>query len=222
MRDLDPALGFQTHHVAELLRRHGVGFGALIVEKLGELRRGQHFADLALSALTTSAGMPAGPTMPHQDHRSKPAIPASSRVGTSGRQRRSPGARHRKRPCLAAPGKLQHLRKARDVDVDMAADEIVERRRAALVGNVRELHARRQRDQFGRNLIDAAETCRGVGDLAGLAPGEREHVAGGFHGELVRCDEQQRRAGDEGDRHEVPARVERHGLLDRRVDRECR
>ena len=29
VRDLDPALGFQTHQVSELLRSHGFGFGAL-------------------------------------------------------------------------------------------------------------------------------------------------------------------------------------------------
>jgi hypothetical protein len=30
VRDLDPALRFQTHQVSELLRSHGFGFGALI------------------------------------------------------------------------------------------------------------------------------------------------------------------------------------------------
>jgi hypothetical protein len=35
-RDLDPALGFQPHQLAELLRGHGFGFGALAFEKLAE------------------------------------------------------------------------------------------------------------------------------------------------------------------------------------------
>ena len=38
----------------------------------------------------------------------------------------------------------------------MAADEVVESWRAALVGNVQELYAGRKRDQFSRNLINAA------------------------------------------------------------------
>lgn len=36
-RDLGPALGFQAHHVSELLRSHGFGFGAFIGEKPAEL-----------------------------------------------------------------------------------------------------------------------------------------------------------------------------------------
>ena len=104
----------------------------------------------------------------------------------------------------------------------MAADEIVERRRAALVGNVRELHSLRKCDQLGRNLIDAAETGRGVGDLARPAPGQSEQLPGRLHRELGRCRDQQRRAGNKGNRREVLDRVERHALLDRRVDREGR
>ena len=96
----------------------------------------------------------------------------------------------------------------------MAADKVVQRGRSTFIRNVRELHACRQRDQLGRDLIDAAEASRGIGDLARLAAGKREHVAGGFRRDLVRRDEQQRRAGDEGDRDEILADVERHGFLD--------
>src|SRR2546430_16604942 len=83
------------------------------------------------------------------------------------RQKRySLGARYREGLDLAASDELQRLRNTRYKDIDMATDEIVERRRPALVGNMHQLHARRIRDPLGRNLIDAAKAGRGVGDLA--------------------------------------------------------
>ncbi len=64
--------------------------------------------------------------------------------------------------------------------------------------------------------------AEGVGDLAGFAPGESEQLVGRCDLQLRRCRDQQRRAGNEGNRREISDRVERHGLPDRRVDGECR
>src|SRR5262245_62152426 len=51
VRDLGPARGLPTHHVSELLWRHGFGFGTLICEKRGEFGRGQHLVDLRVERL---------------------------------------------------------------------------------------------------------------------------------------------------------------------------
>src|SRR3974390_516961 len=75
--------------------------------------------------------------------------------------RRSFEACHRQGLRLAGMGHLEHLRPARHVDMDVAAEEIVERRRAASIRDMNEFYASRKRDQLGRNLIDAARTgCR--------------------------------------------------------------
>src|SRR5450755_3599552 len=84
VRDPGPARRFQTHQVSELLRSHGFGSAPSLERKLPSSGEVSILPISALSALTISAGIPAGPTMPHQDHRSMPGIPASSRVGTSG------------------------------------------------------------------------------------------------------------------------------------------
>ena len=184
-RDLGPARGLPAHHVSELLWSHGFGFGALIGEKRDELGRCQDLVDLRVQRMNDIRRHPGRADDAPPRFRIGARCPAFRERGHVGQQRCSPAARHRKRLDLAASDELERLRNAGYVHVDMAAGEIVECRCAALVGNMREFHACGQRDQFGRNLVDAAKTGRGVGDLARLAFGQGKQLAGGLHRQLV-------------------------------------
>src|SRR6202451_3944824 len=119
-RDLGPAFGFHAHQLAELLRGHGCGFGALIGERRDEFGRGQHLADLGVERVDDIGRHPgrADDAPPGREVETGEARLVQRRH--IGQQRRALDAGHRQRVGLAGLRELQYLRQAGYVDVDMA------------------------------------------------------------------------------------------------------
>src|SRR5215471_2892602 len=112
----------------------------------------------ALSRATTSGGVARGAKKPCQRLTSKSAIPAASAtVGTVGRRRRASGGRNR--------DQLERIRlhlgdrggEAREEEVDVPAQKIVQRGACALVGHMGDIGPGAQLEQF------AGEMARGAG-----------------------------------------------------------
>ena len=80
--------------------------------------------------------------------------------------RRALGAGHRQRPHLALLHQGDRGRQRAEIDRDMAADQIGQRRRAALVGNMGQLDAGGGGEIFAAEMDAAAGPGRGIGQRA--------------------------------------------------------
>ena len=78
------------------------------------------------------------------------------------------------RAQLAALCVGQRSRHGFEHQIDLAADQIDQRRRAAFVRHMGELDARRVREQFGGHVLRTADAARTIVENRGPAPGERD------------------------------------------------
>ena len=101
----------------------------------------------------TGAGVFAGATSPNQAEASKPGTPDSATVGTSGRALARLRACDRDRVDVLALHLRQHRRDVVEHHGDMAGNQIVHRRRRALVGDVHDVDAGHALEQFAGEMI---------------------------------------------------------------------
>ncbi len=126
----------------------------------------------------------------------------------------------RERAHLALADQRHRRRQRREIDRDVAADQIGERRRAAAIGHVRELDAAHHLEQHGAEMDAAADAGGGVVELARILLGERDQLRDAACRQ-IRVDQHDQRAGaDQADRREVLARIVADVLVERRVDRQ--
>ena len=127
--------------------------------------------------------------------------------------------RDAKRAQLAGLHQRQRGGEVAEHHLHMAAHDVVERRREALVGHMHELDAELAAHQLGEQVRRAAGAVRRIGQP--LRPGLR---IGGEIGERLhrqrRIDHQdERHAGDQRDRHQIPGRIIGQVLVDADIDR---
>ena len=136
-----------------------------------------------------------------------------------GQQRRARRAGDGERAHLALLDQRDRGRQRGEIDRDVPADQVGQRRRRTLVGNVGQLHARHRGEQFGAEM-DAAADARGrIIQLAGIALGERDQLGDRFRRNGGVHQHDQRAGRDQADRREILARVVADIRIERRIDR---
>ncbi len=111
-------------------------------------------------------------------------------------------------------------RHGRQIHVDLPADQVVGRLRRALVGDVRELDARRVLQLHRRQVGHRAIAGAGEVQCPRLGLGRRDHVLEGLERRVGRHHDHQRRIGDQADGGEVLLGVVGQLGVQRRVDRQ--
>ena len=136
-------------------------------------------ATSALS-LSTTAARHAG--RPEQAEPGRDLVARQAALGHRrhlGQQLAAPGAGHRQR---LEPAGL-HVRQRRRLQIEhqrhVAGQHIGQRRCAALVRHMQQLDAGIAGEQLAGEMVRRAEAGRRVGELARLAPGQRDHVGHG-------------------------------------------
>ena len=104
---------------------------------------------------------------------------------------------------------LHHLDRRREHQLRLAADEIGDRRPAALVGNMRHLDAGAQLEQFAGQMGNRAIAGRGERQRSWLRLRQRDQFGDGFRIEVRMRDEDERRHGEQRDRGERLVRIVR-------------
>ena len=127
-----------------------------------------------------SGGMPFGPITEYQLVTSKPRMPTSVKVGTSGSCGRRCGVEIASARSLPALMCSQHRRHRVEVHVDLAAEQVDDRLAAALVRDVVDLDVGELGEQRAGEVLRAADAGRGVGHLAGLRLRERDQLGHRF------------------------------------------
>ncbi len=112
------------------------------------------FCTSALMRFTMSIGVPAGANRPIQLLTSKPGR-VSATVGVSGSAARA-GADHRDGTQLPGLHLWQHGRHGREDHARLAAEQIVDRRRVALVGHVDDVDLGDRLEQFAGEMAGRA------------------------------------------------------------------
>ena len=116
---------------------------------------------------------------------------------------------------------MRHKR-TRDVDQDLnvAADQILQRRRSSLVRNVHHVDSGRLLEQFSGQMRGGADTRRAEGNLAGIRLGVDDQLLDVLHWQVVVRGHDQRRDADQGYRYEALHGVERQlARIQRRICR---
>ncbi len=103
---------------------------------------------------------------------------------------------------------------------NLPGEHVIEARPDALVGNVSDVDARHGLQQLHGEMRVGAGAGRRVGQIAGLALGERDEL-----GERARLDrgmhrQHARQRHDDRDRREIAHRVEQHLLVGQMIDRQ--
>ena len=99
----------------------------------------------------------------------------------------------------------QHHRHVEDAHLHLAAEQVVDRGRRALVGHVHDLDARLDLQQLARKVRDAAGAGRAVVDLAGIRFRMRDQLGQRVHGQRRIDHDDFRHAHHGRDQREVPA-----------------
>ena len=124
---------------------------------------------VSLSRFTTSAGMPAGPTVPYHCIASNPLSPDSSSVGTSLYLRAAHAAGDGQRPHAARTQVRQRRGEAGEHRLRLAAEQVGEGRRDAAVGHVQHEGAGLLLEELHRQVRQRAGARGAVADtLAGF------------------------------------------------------
>ena len=145
-------------------------------------------------------GVPAGRNAPYQLSMTTLGKPSSLVVGRSGNSGVRSDANSASGVDRAGLHQRQQDRQVGIEHVDMAAEQIVDRRRRAAIGHVGDFHARRGVEHFHRDIHRRARSGRAVGELLRLRLGDEVfHVV---DAELVVHHQQRRHGGDHHHRHE--------------------
>ncbi len=138
-------------------------------------------------------------------------------IGQRGQARRR---RHRNRTQLSGGDERQRRAEIGEHELDISGDQIVQRRRRAVIGHVRHLDPRHIGKHGGGQVMESADAAGAVAQRPLF--GERDEIVDAVH--------RQRRADDQHERHRSNDRHQRHILgrivrqlfVERRVDRERR
>jgi hypothetical protein len=124
-------------------------------------------------------------------------------VGTSGSISKRAGAAIASGVSVPAFHLLHADHRSEEHGVDMARNEIVQRRRAAAEGNVQHVDAGLGGKQLAGQMARTAGADRSVRDRAGLLPRQLHQVLDRADGDLRICREHHGRAADKADRREI-------------------
>ena len=134
----------------------------------------------ALSLSTTAGGVPFGANTPLKVMPCTSGRPASTMVGTSGTARRALRPQHRQRAEPAGLDVLARIGELHEADVDMAGDQVVDRRRVAAIVHLGPGDAGLELQQLGHEMIDAGAAGRRDGELAGILLGVVDQLGHGL------------------------------------------
>ena len=119
---------------------------------------------------------------------------------------------------LSGGDRLQHRLRGGEEQIDMAAGDVLQRRRRAAVGNVVDRHLRLLCEQRGRQVPGAAGS--GMRHLRRRGPHPGDQLGERIGGERFASDQHQRVVVDEGDRREVLLGIERQVRMQRHIGRD--
>ena len=154
-----------------------------------------------------SRGVPAGTKRPWPAIDSKPTNPGLGDRGHLRQQRIALGRRDRQRLHLAAVDQRLRRSAARERQVDLAADQVVDRRSRPLVRNVHELRSGGRVELLQRQVIRRAAARRGHVELARRRLVRRDDLGERVELRIGRRDQDQAEGRDVGDRDQVLRRV---------------
>ena len=173
--------------------------------------------------LMISGGVPAGAEIAYQLlATSMPSRPSSLNVFTSGRAAIFEGPDDRQR---AQPPGLNVLNRRRRIEdeIDLPAEQIVDGRRNPAIRHMRRLGAGQESENFRRQMRRCANPAGAIVVLARLRLHLRDEVLQVRGGDLRRIHDQDLVGlGRHDDRREALFGIERHRLVDVRIERERR
>ena len=181
----------------------GAGFRALRGQALAHVGRVEYPGDL---------GVPLGDHVLRRAGRREQAVPRrdvearQARFGHRrqvGRERRARGGRHRQRLQLAGLDLRRGVGEVVEHELDVAGEQRLRRRRAALVRNVDDVGAGVDLEQLAGEMPGAAVAARTERQLARIGLGVGDELLDRIHRQR-RVDHQHvRRGGEQRDRHEI-------------------
>ncbi len=167
--------------VAKLGRRQRVGLGVLLRPRLLDLGAAQDCVDLAVEQVDDRLR---GADRHHHADPDGGLVAGNAGLGEG----RDVGQRDRARAPAGAQGldlvgldQRRHRGHRVEHHLDLAAEDVVARARAAAIGNMDKVGARQVFEQLARHVVVRALAGRGVVELAGLGLRERDeflHVVG--------------------------------------------
>ena len=166
--DLLPARELAADQIGVAVRAQGAGPNADLRERLPDLRRSARPPRSPSPSAWRSRAecRPASRSRTSWSPR-RPGNPASRKVGTSGREGDLSSSLTAKRPHAPRIEVADRRRQALHQRHDLAAHQIVHRRRRAAIGDVGQRHTGRAREQLADEMVHRAVAAGAVGDLAG-------------------------------------------------------
>jgi hypothetical protein len=106
----------------------------------------------------------------------------------------------------------EEFRHVAEHDVDVAGHHVLDRRRAAAIGDVQQVDASQLLEQLAGEVLRGAVAGRGVAQLAGILFREVDDIGDAAQSDVLADDQHVVDAGDVADRHEILVDVDRQLL----------